>query len=100
MKATINGIDLELTPTEFLELTNTAVEQTEEEQREAASELNDKQYETWSAILQMDKGNGVHYTALARRLKVSNTSMSGRLFRLSKLGYVRRIRQGVYQAVA
>ena len=67
--------------------------------QKAPAELNDLQYATWEFLVDNDTPGGVHLTAVARGLGISDTAAGCRLRRLQMMGYTSRVSVGRYRAL-
>jgi hypothetical protein len=62
------------------------------------SDLNSLQYNTWTWLIEHDTEAGVHFTAMARDMEITEKAATQRLARLAVLGYAERVGAGKYRA--
>lgn len=61
--------------------------------------LNAIQFETWKFLLDNDTETGVHLSAVARALSITDGAAGSRCSTLVKRGYASRVREGYYRAI-
>jgi len=61
--------------------------------------LNQKFYDTWACLVDHDRPDGIHLSAVARALSISDMAAGTRLARLTQRGYATRVSKGCYRAV-
>lgn len=69
------------------------------EENLGGSDLNKLQYETWTWLIENDRNNGVHHSAMARFMGITEKAASQRLMTLRRLGYAKRVGAGKYRAI-
>lgn len=69
-----------------------------EAKNEGGNDLNTLQYETWTWLIENDSEHGIHFTSMARTMRVSEKAASQRLMRLVSMGYAERVAAGKYRA--
>lgn len=67
-------------------------------QNEGGTDLNALQYESWTWLIENDNEYGVHFTAMARTMRITEKAASQRLARLATMGYAERVGAGKYRA--
>lgn len=93
MKALIEGVEVEGTPTELAEFIRALQE--DDSSSQPAAQLTPRSREAFNVIAKYPKG--MHYTALAEELGVSITTANGRCQTLRKKGIVERVENGIYR---
>jgi hypothetical protein len=54
---------------------------------DAPASLNQVQYETWAWLVEHDCEDGIHFTAFARALGITEKAAHNRFYRLKEAGY-------------
>jgi len=71
---------------------------TQETRDEGGRDLNGVQYAAWTWLIENDQDRGVHYTAMARDMSLTEKAASQRIMTLVRLGYAERVGSGTYRA--
>ena len=69
-----------------------------ESRNEGGNDLNALQYAAWTWLIENDIESGVHFTAMARDIGVTEKAASQSLMRLVSFGYAERVGAGKYRA--
>lgn len=93
----LNGTDDLNKAAKFIrEIQNTPSPQ--DSSHDGGNDLNGLQYAAWTWLIENDNEHGVHFTAMARAMRITEKAASQRCTRLMNMGYAERVGAGKYRA--